>query len=40
VLAHSTSETDLLLTDCSSDSFADAEGTASETAAEGDTDSA
>jgi hypothetical protein len=40
VPADSTSGTDLLLTDCSSDSAAGAEGTASETAAEADADSA
>jgi hypothetical protein len=40
VLAKSASGTDLLLTDCSGDSAAGAEGTASETAAEGDADSA
>jgi hypothetical protein len=36
----SASRTNLLLTGCSSDSTAGAEGTASETAAEGDADSA
>jgi hypothetical protein len=40
VPAKSASGTDLLLTDCSGDSAAGAEGTASETAAEGDADSA
>jgi hypothetical protein len=40
VPADSASRTDLLLTGCSSDSAADARGTASETAAEGDADSA
>jgi hypothetical protein len=36
----SASRTDFLLSDCSGDSAADAEGTASETAAEADADSA
>jgi hypothetical protein len=40
VPADSASGTDLLLTDCSSNFAAGAEGTASETAAEADTDSA
>jgi hypothetical protein len=40
VPAGSTSGTDFLLTDCSSDFAADAKGTASETAAEAGTDSA
>jgi hypothetical protein len=40
VPADSTSGTDLLLTDCSCDSAAGAEGTASETAAEVDANSA
>jgi hypothetical protein len=40
VLANSASRTDFLLTDCSSDSAAGAEGTASETAAEAGADSA
>jgi hypothetical protein len=40
VLVDSASRTDLLLTDCSSDSAAGAEGTASETATEAGTDSA
>jgi hypothetical protein len=39
VPANSASGTDLLLTDCSSDFVVGAEGTASETAAEGDADS-
>jgi hypothetical protein len=40
VPADSASGTDLLLTDCSCDSAAGAEGTASETVAEADTNSA
>ena len=40
MLADSTSETDFLLTDCSGNSVVDAEGTASETAAEAGADSA
>jgi hypothetical protein len=40
VPADSASGTNILLTDCSGDSAAGAEGTASETAAEGDVDSA
>jgi hypothetical protein len=40
VPANSASRTDLLLTDCSGDSAAGAEGTTSETAAEADADSA
>jgi hypothetical protein len=40
VPADSASRTDFLLTDCSGDSAADAEGTASETVAEAGTDSA
>jgi hypothetical protein len=40
VPADSTSGTDSLLTDCYGDSATDAEGTASETAAEADADSA
>jgi hypothetical protein len=39
VPADSASGTDFLLTNCSSDSATDVEGTASETAAEADTDS-
>jgi hypothetical protein len=38
--ADSASRTDFLLSDCSGDSAADAEGTASETAAKADADSA
>ena len=38
--ADSASETDFLLSDCSGDSAAGARGTASETAAEADADSA
>jgi hypothetical protein len=40
VLADSISGTDILLTNCSGDSAAGAEGTAFDTAAEADTDSA
>jgi hypothetical protein len=40
VPADSASRTDLLLTNCSGDSAAGAEGTTSETAAEADADSA
>jgi hypothetical protein len=40
VPADSASRTDFLLTDCSGDSTADAEGTASETAAEAGANSA
>jgi hypothetical protein len=40
VPADSASGTNFLLFDCSGDTTADAEGTASETAAEADTDSA
>jgi hypothetical protein len=40
VPADSASRTDFLLTDCFGDSAAGAEGTASETAAKGDADSA